>query len=50
MDKIHAETMFCAYEKSHCIEEEHGCICNECELFKEYNLDKLYFCTADGGK
>ncbi len=48
--KIHAETMFCAYEASHCIEEEKGCICGSCELFKEYELDKVYFCTAEGGK
>ncbi|MBE0450788.1 MAG: DUF2769 domain-containing protein [Clostridia bacterium] len=49
-DKIHAEAMFCAYEKSHCIDEEKGCICGTCELFKEYELGKSYFCTTTDGK
>ncbi len=49
-DKIHAEGMFCAYEKSHCIKEEKGCICSTCELFKENELGKGYFCTATDGK
>jgi len=50
MDKIHAETMFCAYEKSNCIEEEHGCICAKCELYTEFNLENLYYCTVTDGK
>jgi hypothetical protein len=50
MDGIHAEAMFCAYEKSQCIDEEKGCICGTCEVFKEYNLGKGYFCTVTGGK
>ncbi len=49
-DKPHAEAMFCAYEKSNCIKEEKGCLCATCELFKEYNLEKTYFCTATDGK
>ena len=49
-DKIHAEAMFCAYEKSSCIDEEKGCICGQCELFKEHDLGKLYFCTVTDGK
>jgi len=49
-DKLHAETMFCAYEKSHCIDEEKGCICGSCELYKEYDLEKVYFCTKTDGK
>lgn len=49
-DKIHAEAMFCAYEKSDCIEEEKGCLCGTCEVFKEYDLGKGYFCTTLGGK
>ncbi len=49
-DKIHAEAMFCAYEKSNCIDEEKGCICDTCELFEEYQLEKGYFCTKTGGK
>jgi hypothetical protein len=50
MDKIHAETMFCAYEKSHCIDEEKGCLCATCELFKHYELGKGYFCIVTDGK
>ncbi|MDW7668748.1 MAG: DUF2769 domain-containing protein [Bacillota bacterium] len=49
-DKIHAEAMFCAYEKSRCIDEEKGCICGTCELFKEYELENKYFCTTTDGK
>lgn len=48
--KIHAETMFCAYETSNCIEAEKGCICAACEVYKEYQLEKIYFCTTEGGK
>ena len=48
--KVHAETFFCAYDKSTCIEEEKGCVCPECEVYKKYNLDKMYYCTEDGGK
>lgn len=48
--KLHAEAMFCAYEKSHCIDEEKGCNCPTCELYKEYNLGKTYFCTTQDGK
>lgn len=40
IDKIHAETMFCAYEKSHCIDGEKGCLCATCELFNCMNLGK----------
>ena len=50
MDKIHAEAMFCAYEKSNCIKEEKGCMCGNCELHKEYNLPNGYYCMATGGK
>jgi len=49
-DKTHAETLFCAYEKSNCIEDEKGCLCPTCELFKEYELGKTYFCTVTAGK
>lgn len=49
-EKLHAETLFCAYETSHCIKEEKGCTCPTCEVFKEYELDKVYFCTTEGGK
>ncbi len=49
-DKLHAETMFCAYDKSQCINEEKGCECGNCEVFKKYELGKTYFCTVTGGK
>ncbi|QRN86824.1 DUF2769 domain-containing protein [Clostridia bacterium] len=48
--KLHAEAMYCAYEKSNCISEDKGCICSTCELYKEYGLTNGYYCTADGGK
>lgn len=49
-EKLHAETMFCAYDQSQCIDEEKGCLCSICEVFKEYLLDKEYFCTTENGK
>jgi hypothetical protein len=48
--KLHAESMYCAYEKSHCIVDEHGCICSTCELYKEYELSNGYYCSTEGGK
>jgi len=48
--KIHAEAMFCAYEKSSCIDEEKGCNCGNCDLFKEYDLGERYFCIVSDGK
>jgi hypothetical protein len=50
MDRTHAEAMFCAYEKSNCINEEKQCICPTCPLFSEYNLTNNYFCIQTGGK
>ncbi|HWQ88363.1 MAG TPA: DUF2769 domain-containing protein [Desulfitobacteriaceae bacterium] len=50
MEKIHAEIMFCAYEKSHCIDKEKSCMCSNCEVHKEYQLPKIYYCMATGGK
>ncbi|MBI2849444.1 MAG: DUF2769 domain-containing protein [Chloroflexi bacterium] len=44
----HLEGMFCAFEKSICITEEKGCICMTCALYKQYDLDKAYYCL--GGK
>lgn len=32
-------------KKSKCILEEKECICGKCEVFKENNLDKSYYCT-----
>jgi len=41
--KIHAEAMFCAYEKSSCIDEEKGCNCGNCDFSKNMNLGKDIF-------
>ncbi|MBP1744469.1 MAG: hypothetical protein H6Q58_1447 [Firmicutes bacterium] len=49
-DKVHAETMFCAFGKSSCIEEKNGCLCPKCEVYKKYELDKMFFCIEDGEK
>ena len=49
-DRLHAETMFCAYGKSQCITNEKGCKCAGCEVYAEHGLDKTYFCTSQGGK
>lgn len=49
-DKTHAETMFCGYEKSNCLDEEKGCLCPSCEVFKECALDKTYYCIVTYGK
>jgi len=46
----HMEGIFCAYEQSRCIEEEKGCICGQCQVFKENGLDKMYYCLVTGGK
>jgi len=49
-DRPWAETMFCAYSKSRCIQEEKGCLCVQCEVYRENELTNTYFCLADGGK
>jgi hypothetical protein len=49
-ETLHAESMFCAYGKSHCISEEKGCTCPKCEVYKEYELQNTYYCLRDGGK
>lgn len=49
-NRLHAETMFCAYNKSQCITDEKGCKCSSCEVHKENGLDTIYFCTNTGGK
>ncbi|MBW6486920.1 MAG: DUF2769 domain-containing protein [Syntrophobacterales bacterium] len=37
------EGMYCAFEKSKCIDESKGCICAECALYKKNNLNKSYY-------
>ncbi|MDK2831757.1 MAG: hypothetical protein PWQ75_1509 [Methanolobus sp.] len=40
----HIEGLFCAFGKSKCIEEKKGCICPDCEVYKENMLNEMYFC------
>lgn len=42
----HVESLFCAYGSSHCIKEKKGCKCPSCPVFKEYQLDKMYYCLG----
>jgi len=46
----HMEAMFCAFDKSNCIDEPKGCVCPDCQVHKDYNLDKMYYCLATGGQ
>lgn len=45
----HFEGMYCAFEKSRCIHEDHGCMCNSCEIHHKYNLKREDYCLAGGG-
>ena len=45
----HFEGMYCAFEKSNCIKEDKGCICEECDVHKKYNLKRNDYCLASGG-
>lgn len=45
----HYEKMFCAFEKSHCIKEDKGCLCHDCEICKKYDLNSQEFCLRNGG-
>jgi hypothetical protein len=45
----HFEKMFCAFGKSNCISENKGCMCEQCDVYYENNLDKEDYCLADGG-
>ena len=50
VDKVeHLEKMFCAFGKSNCINENKGCLCEQCDVYNENNLDKEDYCLADGG-
>lgn len=46
----HFEGMFCAFEKSHCINEDKGCLCEECAVFAENRLNRDEYCLKTGGK
>lgn len=45
----HFEGMYCAFDRSHCIHEDKGCICDNCEVHKKYNLKKEDYCLKNGG-
>ena len=47
--KTHYEKMFCAFEKSKCINFDKGCLCERCDVFKKYGLNKKEFCLKTGG-
>lgn len=46
----HYEKMFCAFEKSHCIDADQGCLCADCDVYKNYRLNAQEFCIHTGGK
>jgi hypothetical protein len=46
----HLENMLCAFEKSNCIDKEQGCVCPDCQVHKEYDLQEVYYCLTTGGQ
>lgn len=51
LDEVeHYESMFCAFEKSNCIEEDRGCLCDGCPVHAEYNLNREEYCLKTGGE
>jgi hypothetical protein len=40
------EILYCAREKSACEVSRDGCLCNECPLTSEFNLDQLFYCIT----
>ena len=45
----HFESMYCAFDKSHCIEHDKDCICSKCQNYKDYNLHNEDYCLKTGG-
>jgi len=45
--KKHFEGMFCAFEKSACLKEGKPCLCSTCPVYKENDLNNLYYCLKD---
>lgn len=43
------EALYCAYSKSRCITEDKGCRCEDCEVHKQYKLNRDEYCLKDGG-
>ena len=48
-DIKHFEIMFCAFEKSDCIDENLGCLCTKCLVHKKYSLNNEDYCMTSGG-
>lgn len=46
----HYEKMFCAFEKSKCINEVKECICADCPVHDQYLLKKNDYCVVTGGE
>ena len=45
----HFEGMFCAFEKSSCIMDNKGCLCDDCPIHDEYQLKNNDYCLSTGG-
>lgn len=45
----HCECLFCAFEKSNCIHENKGCLCEHCSVYEKYHLNREEYCLLTGG-
>lgn len=48
-DVEHFEALYCAFEKSRCIEEDRGCLCPDCIVHSQYHLNRDDYCLKTGG-
>ena len=46
----HMECLFCAFEKSNCIHENKGCLCEHCPVYEKYHLKRDEYCLSIGGR
>ena len=46
----HFEGLFCTFGKSTCIKKLTECICETCDVYKEYQLKNYGYCVTEGGK
>lgn len=50
LEKVeHYEKMFCAFDKSECIKEDKGCLCQNCKVHQKYALNREDYCIVTGG-
>jgi len=49
VNDAHWELLFCAFEKSGCIHENRGCMCQSCPIHKKYALNNEDYCLHTGG-